>query len=235
MDIRAFISSLLFALIIGLIALMMLMTDGADAGRIRVDIVIGMDPTEVPATAAPPTPTLPPTAVPPTPTAVPPTPTAVMISQPTTVATRHWFFAAPADWYGSEMTYCHDAARVWTAEERDATRSGFEVWAETGVTFREVAFSLWPNECLVRVMASDAPGLIDLGQGTIGVTPGIQSWVWSNTAQMPHNHYVVAHEVGHVFGLGHVDGPELMNAVIQYVERPSAENINQARAYWFGQ
>jgi len=178
-----------------------------------------------------------PTAVPPTPqpTAVPPTPTAVMISQPTAVATPHWFFADPTDWYGSEMTYCHDAARVWTAEERDATRRGFEVWAETGVTFREVAFSLWPNECLVRVTASDAPGLGDLGQGTIGVTPGIQSWVWSNTAQMAHNHYVVAHEVGHVFGLGHVDGPELMNAVIQYVERPSAENINQARAYWFGQ
>lgn len=234
MDIRAFVASLIFGLIAALVAVMLLAADGAEAGYIQLDITIGMAPTDVPAiatTSTLPVPVLPPTAVPPTPA---PMPTA---TQATAVApAQSWFTTSPADWYGSEITYCHDIERVWTDEERQATKRGFEVWLETGISFREVPYSTWPNECLVKVMASFAPDSLVAGRAQhVGIFYGVQSWIWSNTAHMPHNHYVVAHEVGHVLGVGHVVGPELMNEVVQYVDRPSVENIRQARAYWFGE
>lgn len=234
MDIRSFITSLLFTFILGIIAFMLSAVAGADAdaGRIQVEISIGigMTPTETSATAVPPYPAL-------LPTVTPPTPMSELVTQATAVApAQSWFTTSPADWYGSEITYCHDIERAWTDEERQATKRGFEVWLETGISFREVTYSTWPNECLVKVMASFAPDSLVAGRAQhVGIFYGVQSWIWSNTAHMPHNHYVVAHEVGHVLGVGHVVGPELMNEVVQYVDRPSVENIRQARAYWFGE
>jgi hypothetical protein len=252
MDVRAFISSLLFALIIGLIALMMLTTDGADAGRIRVDLAIGMDPTEAPATAAPPFPTAPQTAVPSIAAPLPILPTVEPPPYPDNrvppEADVRWHFQLPVAAFGSDLTYCHapagdapaniphpPASDAWTAEGRAITAAGFAAWEGAGLTFREVPYSPHPADCLIVVQASANPYAAYLGQASaVGPLWGMQNWIWSNTAQLPHNLFVVIHEVGHLLGLPHA-ATGVMQPHVQFGLLPGQAEFAAARRFWFGE
>lgn len=262
MDIRAFIASLCFTLLLGLVALMLLTTDGADAGRIRVDIAIGMVPTDVPATAAPPSPLLPPTAVPPTavppiaaPTLAAPLPLLPTLEPSPFIDNRvpaesdaRWRFHLPVETFGRDLTYCHAAAGdaptniphpaandPWTDERRAITAAGFAAWEGTGLTFREVPYSPHPADCFVVVVASANPYTAILGQASaVGPLWGMQNWIWSNTAEMPHNLYVVIHEVGHLLGLAH-SSTGVMQPYTQFGLLPGQAEFAAARRFWFGE
>lgn len=257
MDIRAFIASLCFTLLLGLIALMLLTTDGADAGRIQLDIAIGIAPTEVPATAAPPSPPRPPTAVPPiaAPTLAAPLPLLPTLEPPPFADNRvpaeadaRWRFHLPVEAFGRDLTYCHAAADdaptniphpaandPWTDERRAITAAGFAAWEGTGLTFREVPYSPHPADCFVVVVASANPYTAFLGQASaIGPLWGMQNWIWSNTAEMPHNLYVVIHEVGHLLGLAHTS-TGVMQPHTQFGLLPGQAEFAAARRFWFGE
>jgi hypothetical protein len=256
MDVRAFIASLFFTLLLGLVALMLLTTDGADAGRIQVNIAISIAATEVLTTAAPPSPPLPPTAVAPiaAPTVNAPLPLLPTL-EPSPFADNRvppeadarWRFHLPVETFGLDLTYCHAAADhrpllphipasdPWTDEMRAISAAGFAAWEGTGLTFHEVPYSPHPADCFVVVVASANPDAAFLGQASaIGPLWGMQNWIWSNTAQTPHNVYVVIHEVGHLLGLPHTP-TGVMQPNVQFGLLPGQAEFAIARRFWFGE
>jgi hypothetical protein len=259
MDMKAFIASLFLAAIAG-IAAYMLLRSPADfqltAGGVTLSYgsLPAADPAYATAVAPPPQPpTLmqPTAAAPPTPlpqATAPPTPPTLPLIDPhdprlptlppfLTEAYIHSLpplAATPYETFGRHLTYCHDPATAWTAEMRATTAAGFAAWEPTGLSFSEVAYAPHPIDCFILVRASADPGVPALGQASaVGPLWGLQSWLWSNTAHMPHNVSVVIHEVGHILGLPHT-AAGVMQPTIQFGLWPDEADFARVRCYWFG-
>jgi hypothetical protein len=220
---RDFIASVLFSLIIGIVAMALLTNSGRADGSFEFRVEVGM----AQATAVPPTPT-----PQPTPTAWA---TAVAPIVPPAPTGRAGMYATPYQLHGDRLTYCHNPAHQWTAEERAITAAGFEAWTPAGLSFHEVAYSPRPTECLISVEASADYGDIAVGRARVAAG-GLryQSRIWSNLALMPHNLDVVMHEIGHVLGLDHAP-TGVMTYYLLIGLRPEAADFQGVRAYWFGE
>jgi hypothetical protein len=155
--------------------------------------------------------------------------------QPLTVVVNN---VVPYELYGSDLTYCYDVDPkniVWTAEMKQVTAVGFAAWEPAGLTFREVPYSPFWQECLILVTAwSDWTNEALGSASSVGPLPSGQSYIWSNTYHMPHNTVVVAHEVGHLLGLQHTQGG-IMNPTIILSAWPTPADYLAVRAYWFGE
>ena len=232
MDMKDFIASLFLIVIVGLTAAMLL-----SAGQ-TATVHIGAGGVSL-AAAAPPLPTVTLTPTPTPPIAWPDDP-----PRPLSPASSTDPFAAggypahvsglsPHALYGDHLTYCYDPAVVWPPEWAQITRASFAAWTPTGLTFTEVAYSPFPGDCFILVKASPqtaeamaatataaADGVIAGLASSIGPLPGVQSWIWLNTAVSDYIVEIVAHEIGHILGLP--DSPDSQAGIMYRRAQPGS-------------
>ena len=228
---KDFIASLFLIVIAGLTAAMLLSAEptatvhiGAGGVSLAVD-----HPAQ--AAAAPPLPTVTPT----------PTPLAALPDDPPRPLSPA-SFTDPADaggypanlsglsphaLYGDHLTYCYDPTVAWPPEWVQTTRASFAAWTPTGLTFTEVAYSPFPGDCFILVKASPqtaaataADGVIAGLASGIGPLPGVQSWIWLNTAVSEYIFEIVAHEIGHILGLP--DSPDSQAGIMYRRAQPGS-------------
>ncbi len=231
MDMKDFIASLFLIVIAGLTAAMLL-----SAGQ-TVTVHIGAGGVSL-AAAAPPLPAVTPTPTPPI--ALPddpPQPTSPAASIDPAAASgypAHVSGLSPHALYGDHLTYCYDPAVVWPPEWVQITRASFAAWTPTGLTFTEVAYSPFPGDCFILVKASPQPaeamaatttgaateGVIAGLASSIGPLPGVQSWIWLNTAVSDYIVEIVAHEIGHILGLP--DSPDSQAGIMYRRAQPGS-------------
>ena len=238
MDMKDFIASLFLIVIAGLTAAMLLSAGqtvtvhiGAGGVSLAVD-----HPAQT--AAAPPLPTVPPT---PTPLAAlpddPPRPLSPASSIDPAAAggyPAHVSGLSPHALYGDHLTYCYDPAVVWQPEWAQITRASFAAWTPTGLTFTEVAYSPFPGDCFILVKASPqtaaalaatttgaaTEGVIAGLASSIGPLPGVQSWIWLNTAVSDYIVEIVAHEICHILGLP--DSPDSQAGIMYRRAQPGS-------------
>ncbi len=237
MDMKDFIASLFLIVIAGLTAAMLLsagQTATVHIGAGGVSLAVD-HPAQ--AAAASPLPTVTPT--PPTPIASPddpPRPLSPAASMDPTAAggyPAHVYGLSPHALYGDHLTYCYDPAVVWPPEWAQITRASFAAWTPTGLTFTEVAYSPFPGDCFILVKASPqtaeamaatattaADGVIAGLASSIGPLPGVQSWIWLNTAVSDYIVEIVAHEIGHILGLP--DSPDSQAGIMYRRAQPGS-------------
>jgi hypothetical protein len=229
---KDFVASLFLGLIVGVVALAILSANGN--APVRVEIEIGSVQTAQ-ATAVPPTPTAEATAV-----AQIFTPAPAISIEPLTGAemyerTGYWIYATPYQLHGSRLSYCHDPEWPWTDEERAISAAAFAAWEPAGLSFHEVAYSPYAAECFLLVSAGSNAHEVALGiASSIGPLLEMQNWIWSNTYPMPHNLYVVIHEIGHVLGLAHTS-EGVMQPHVQLGVLPNQTEFAAVRRFWFGE
>ena len=146
----------------------------------------------------------------------------------------HVYGLSPHALYGDHLTYCYDPAVVWPPEWVQITRASFAAWTPTGLTFTEVAYSPFPGDCFILVKASPQPaeamaatttgaateGVIAGLASSIGPLPGVQSWIWLNTAVSDYIVEIVAHEIGHILGLP--DSPDSQAGIMYRRAQPGS-------------
>ena len=228
---KDFIASLFLIVIAGLTAAMLL-SSGQTA-----TVHIGAGGVSL-AAAAPPLPAVTPTPTPPI--ALPddpPQPTSPAASIDPAAASgypAHVSGLSPHALYGDHLTYCYDPSVAWPPEWVQTTRASFAAWTPTGLTFTEVAYSPFPGDCFILVKASPQPaeamaatttgaateGVIAGLASSIGPLPGVQSWIWLNTAVSDYIVEIVAHEIGHILGLP--DSPDSQAGIMYRRAQPGS-------------
>ena len=228
---KDFIASLFLIVIAGLTAAMLL-SSGQTA-----TVHIGAGGVSL-AAVAPPLPTVTPTPTPPIASPDdPPRPLSPASSIDPAAAggyPAHVSGLSPHALYGDHLTYCYDPAVVWPPEWAQITRASFAAWTPTGLTFTEVAYSPFPGDCFILVKASpqtaEAMAATTTGAATegviaglassIGPLPGVQSWIWLNTAVSDYIVEIVAHEIGHILGLP--DSPDSQAGIMYRRAQPGS-------------
>ena len=231
MDMKDFIASLFLIVIAGLTAAMLLSAEPT------ATVHIGAGGVSL-AAAAPPLPTMTPTPTPPTASPDdPPRPLSPASSIDPAAAggyPAHVYGLSPHALYGDHLTYCYDPAVVWPPEWAQITRASFAAWTPTGLTFTEVAYSPFPGDCFILVKASPqtaealaatttgaaTEGVIAGLASSIGPLPGVQSWIWLNTAVSDYIVEIVAHEIGHILGLP--DSPDSQAGIMYRRAQPGS-------------
>ncbi len=239
MDMKDFIASLFLIVIAGLTAAMLLSAEQTATVHIGAGGVSMAVDHPAQAAAAPPLPTVAPTPTQTPPAALPDDPprTTSPASPTDPVAASgypaHFYGLSPYALYGDHLTYCYDPTAAWTPEWVQITRASFAAWTPTGLTFTEVAYSPFPGDCFILVKASPqtaeamaatataaADGVIAGLASSIGPLPGVQSWIWLNTAVSDYIVEIVAHEIGHILGLP--DSPDSQAGIMYRRAQPGS-------------
>ncbi len=238
MDMKDFIASLFLIVIAGLTAAMLLSAEPTATVHIEAGGVSLAVDHPAQAAAASPLPTVTPT--PPTPIASPddpPRPLSPAASMDPAAAggyPAHVYGLSPHALYGDHLTYCYDPAVAWPLGWVQITRASFAAWTPTGLTFTEVAYSPYPGDCFIVVKASPqtaealaatttgaaTEGVIAGLASSIGPLPGVQSWIWLNTAVSDYIVEIVAHEIGHILGLP--DSPDSQAGIMYRRAQPGS-------------